>query len=169
MFGNEDHTNEVVLLTPITDNSGIMRALKVCFGNIKIKGTGWNLFLTYMHDILLLLIIKINHLTVVEIHCNFSFFFLLQRRTLWWIFVPFTRSLRSISVVSWYVSTCFLCYLHITFWHFRTVGKRYPMFLDYTSRCWASEFDKITSPQGRATGPRKTEVVRNFTSVCSLY
>ena len=43
------------------------------------------------------------------------------------------------------------------------------MFLDYTSRRWASEFDKITSPQGRATGPRKTEVVRNFTSVCSLY
>ena len=75
MFGNEDHTNEVVLLTPITDNSGIMRALKVCFENIKIKGTGWNLFLTYMHDILLLLIIKINHLTVVEIRCNFSFFF----------------------------------------------------------------------------------------------
>ena len=30
MFGNEDHTNEVVLLTPITDNSSIMRALKVC-------------------------------------------------------------------------------------------------------------------------------------------
>ena len=169
MFGNEDHTNEVVLLTPITDNSGIMRALKVCFGNIKIKGTGWNLFLTYMHDILLLLIIKINHLTVVEIRCNFSFFFLLQRRRLWWIFVPFTRSLRSISVVSWYVSTCFLCYRHITFWHFRTAGKRYPMFLDYTSRRWANEFDKITSPQGRATGPRKTEVVRNFTSVCSLY
>ena len=169
MFGNEDHTNEVVLLTPITDNSGIMRALKVCFENIKIKGTGWNLFLTYMHDILLLLIIKINHLTVVEIRCNFSFFFLLQRRRLWWIFMPFTRSLWSISVVSWYVSTCVLCYLHITFCHFRSVGKRYPMFLDYTSRRWASEFDKITSPQGQATGPRKTEVVRNFTSVCSLY
>lgn len=80
MFGNEDHTNEVVLLTPITDNSGIMRALKVCFENIKIKGTGWNLFLTYMHDILLLLIIKINHLTVVEIRCNFSFFFSLAEK-----------------------------------------------------------------------------------------
>ena len=165
MFGNEDHTNEIVLLTPITDNSGIMRALKVCFGNIKIKGRIGTFFLPTCMIYRYLL----NHVTVVEIRCNFIFVFLLQRRRLWWIFVPFTRSLRSISVVSWYVSTCFLCYLHITFWHFRTVGKRYPMFLDYTSRCWASEFDKITSPQGRATGPRKTEVVRNFTSVCSLY
>ena len=43
------------------------------------------------------------------------------------------------------------------------------MFLDYTYRRWVSEFDKITSPQGQATGPRKIEVVRNFIRVCNLY
>lgn len=71
MFGNEDHTNEVVLLTPITDNSGIMRALKVCFGNIKMKGRVGTFFLPTCMIYRYLL----NHLTVVEIRCNFILFF----------------------------------------------------------------------------------------------